>query len=97
MRLKTYFASSVESAMQLALEQLGPEAMIVNSRKTSAENRHLGEYEVVFAPIPNQSRRQRPRPPKPPLRPQTPKPNPSSVSTTKSPVWLRKSNRSAAP
>ena len=52
MRLKTYFASSVEAAMQLALEQLGPEAMIVNSRKTSPENRHLGEYEVVFATEP---------------------------------------------
>jgi len=49
MRLKTYFASSVEAAMLLALEQMGPEAMIVNSRKTSPENRHLGEYEVVFA------------------------------------------------
>ena len=52
MRLKTYFASSVEAAMLLALEQLGPEAMIVNSRKTSPENRHLGEYEVVFATEP---------------------------------------------
>ena len=49
MKLKTYFASTVEAAMQLALEQLGPEAMIVNSRKTAPENRHLGEYEVVFA------------------------------------------------
>ncbi|HEY3744404.1 MAG TPA: hypothetical protein VGL53_31390 [Bryobacteraceae bacterium] len=49
MRLKTYFASGVEAAMVLALEQLGPEAMIVNSRKTAPENRHLGEYEVVFA------------------------------------------------
>lgn len=49
MRLKTYFASSVEAAMLLALEQLGPDAMIVNSRKCAADNRHLGEYEVVFA------------------------------------------------
>ena len=52
MRLKTYFATSVEAAMLMALEQLGPEAMIVNSRKTTAENRHLGEYEVVFATEP---------------------------------------------
>lgn len=52
MRLKTYFASSVQSAMLLALEQLGGDAMIVNSRKTAPENRHLGEYEVVFATEP---------------------------------------------
>src|SRR5947208_1544747 len=49
MRLKTYFSTGVEAAMLLALEQLGPDAMIVNSRRTTAENRHLGEYEVVFA------------------------------------------------
>ena len=49
MRFKTYFASSVESAMLSALKQLGPDAMILNSRKTPAENIHLGEYEVAFA------------------------------------------------
>ncbi len=38
--------------MLLALEQMGPEAMIVNSRKSAPENRHLGEYEVVFAAAP---------------------------------------------
>ena len=52
MRLKTYFASSVEAAMLLALEHLGPEAMLVNSRKTTPENRHWGEYEVVFVADP---------------------------------------------
>ncbi len=52
MRLKTYFATSVEAAMILALEQLGGDAMLVNSRKTAPENRHLGEYEVVFATEP---------------------------------------------
>jgi flagellar biosynthesis protein FlhF len=52
MRLKTYFATSVEAAMLLALEQLGPEAMIVNSHRTATENRHLGEYEVIFAVAP---------------------------------------------
>ncbi len=38
--------------MLLAMEQLGPDAMIVNSRKCAPENRHLGEYEVVFADAP---------------------------------------------
>ena len=49
MLLKTYFATSVEAAMVQALEDLGPEAMIVNSRRTPQENKALGEYEVVFA------------------------------------------------
>ena len=52
MKLKTYFATSVEAAMLMALEQLGPDAMIVNSRKCAPENRHQGEYEVVFANAP---------------------------------------------
>jgi flagellar biosynthesis protein FlhF len=52
MRLKTYFASSVEAAILLALEQLGPEAMIVNSRQAAPDHRYLGEYEVVFAVAP---------------------------------------------
>ena len=35
--------------MALASQELGPEAMLVNSRKAPPEARHLGEYEVVFA------------------------------------------------
>jgi flagellar biosynthesis protein FlhF len=35
--------------MATARQELGPDAMLVNSRKTSIETRHLGEYEVVFA------------------------------------------------
>ena len=35
--------------MALARQELGPEAMLVNSRKAPPEARHLGEYEVVFA------------------------------------------------
>jgi flagellar biosynthesis protein FlhF len=34
--------------MSMARDELGPEAMLVNSRKTSPETRHLGAYEVVF-------------------------------------------------
>ncbi|MGI8742878.1 MAG: hypothetical protein ACR2NN_09975 [Bryobacteraceae bacterium] len=49
MRLKSYFAATVESAMKLAGQELGPDAMLVNSRRTGTETRHLGEYEVVFA------------------------------------------------
>jgi flagellar biosynthesis protein FlhF len=48
MRIKSYFADSVQEAMELARLELGPEAMLVNSRKTDPELRHLGAYEVVF-------------------------------------------------
>jgi len=49
MKIKSYFASSVEEAMSQARHELGEDAMLVNSRKASVETRHLGTYEVVFA------------------------------------------------
>lgn len=49
MKLKTYFSGTVEAAMELARQELGPDTMIVYSRKADKANRHLGEYEVVFA------------------------------------------------
>ena len=49
MRLKSYFAGTVESAMARAREELGPDAMLVQSKKATAETRHIGQYEVVFA------------------------------------------------
>src|SRR5207247_7417694 len=49
MRLKSYFAGTVESAMCLARQEMGEEAMLVNSRRSLPEARHLGAYEVVFA------------------------------------------------
>jgi flagellar biosynthesis protein FlhF len=49
MRLKSYFAGSVEAAVALARQELGEDAMLVYSRDASAEARHLGRYEVVFA------------------------------------------------
>lgn len=49
MRLKSYFADSVEAAMSLAAQELGPEAMLVHSRRATPETQSLGEYEVVFA------------------------------------------------
>ncbi|HZT30571.1 MAG TPA: hypothetical protein VFA33_11840 [Bryobacteraceae bacterium] len=50
--IKAYFAGSVEAAMDQALRELGPEALLVNSRRAPQEARHLGEYEVVFATSP---------------------------------------------
>lgn len=54
LRIKTYFATSVESAMTLARRELGAEAMLLNSRPSPTEARHLGPYEVVFATMPDQ-------------------------------------------
>lgn len=52
MRIKSFYAASVEGAVALARRELGPEAMIVQSRKAPLEARHLGEYEVVCAVVP---------------------------------------------
>ena len=37
--------------MAAARQEMGPEAMLVNSRKAPPEVRHLGEYEVVFGVV----------------------------------------------
>src|SRR5580700_1151122 len=48
MKIKSYFAGSVEQAIQKARQELGTEAMLITSRRAAAEARHLGAYEVVF-------------------------------------------------
>ncbi len=48
MKIKSYFSNSVENAMAIARRELGPEAMLITSRKATAESGHPGEYEVVF-------------------------------------------------
>jgi len=50
-KIKSYFARTVEDALAMASQELGAEAMLLNSRKAPPEARHLGEYEVVFANI----------------------------------------------
>jgi flagellar biosynthesis protein FlhF len=49
MKIKSYFSNTVEDAMAMASQELGTDAMLLNSRKAPPEARHLGEYEVVFA------------------------------------------------
>src|SRR2546421_12454360 len=49
MKLKSYFAATVEAAMKMARLELGDEAMLVSTKRTTEESCHLGEYEVVFA------------------------------------------------
>lgn len=48
MRIKSYFAPSIQEAMEKARIELGPEAMLISSKKTGAEQGRLGAYEVVF-------------------------------------------------
>ncbi len=48
MKLKSYFSSSVEAAVELARKELGEDALLVNARPSTPETRHLGAYEVVF-------------------------------------------------
>ncbi len=55
MRLKSYFAGSVEAAISLAGKELGEDAMILYSREAPPEARHLGRYEVVLAVPPVQT------------------------------------------
>ena len=52
MRMKSYFAPTVEDAMEQARREMGPDALLVNSRKAPPEAQALGEYEVVFAVMP---------------------------------------------
>jgi len=49
MRLKSYFAADVKAALNQARRELGPDALLVNSRPAPPEARHLGECEVVVA------------------------------------------------
>ncbi|MGA2181835.1 MAG: hypothetical protein ABSH47_02290 [Bryobacteraceae bacterium] len=52
MKLKSFFAVSVEEALSDARREFGPEAVLVQSRRTSPDARELGEYEVVCALLP---------------------------------------------
>lgn len=49
MKLKSYFAGSVEAAVSQASKELGPDALLVYSREAPPEARYLGAYEVVFS------------------------------------------------
>lgn len=48
MKLKSYFSGTVEAAVDLARQELGEDALLVNARPATPETRHLGAYEVVF-------------------------------------------------
>ena len=48
MKIKSYFARSVEQAIHDARRELGREATLITTRRAAPEARHLGAYEVVF-------------------------------------------------
>ena len=73
MRIKSYFASSVQSAIALVRREFGDDVTLVTSHVASPETRHLGEYEVVFA-IDEAPAQPAPEPPAAVLEPEAPKP-----------------------
>lgn len=52
MKLKSFFAETIEAAMAQAGKELGAEAMLLNSRRSEPDLQHLGAYEVVCALAP---------------------------------------------
>lgn len=55
MQTKTYFANNVPSALEVARQELGADALLVTSRPTPAHARHFGKVEVTFAWDPSAS------------------------------------------
>ena len=51
MKLKSFFANTIEEAIRMARHELGPDAMLVNSKRSSVEAQHLGCYEVVVCGV----------------------------------------------
>lgn len=54
MQVKSYFADSVERAIQAARQELGADAVLITSRRAAPEASSRGAYEVVFG-IPGQA------------------------------------------
>ena len=46
--VKSYFATSIREAMHQACQELGPDALLLNTRETPPEACHLGRFEVIF-------------------------------------------------
>jgi flagellar biosynthesis protein FlhF len=52
LQIKSYFARSVQDAIEHARDEMGADALLLNSRPAPPEARYLGEYEVVFGSYP---------------------------------------------
>ncbi|MCS7315918.1 MAG: hypothetical protein RMI94_06275 [Bryobacterales bacterium] len=53
MKIKSYFVPSVAAALVLARQELGPEAVLLETRPAPPEAAHLGRYEVIFGTPPS--------------------------------------------
>jgi flagellar biosynthesis GTPase FlhF len=49
MKIKSFYADSMDVALQSASKEMGEEALILNTREAPSEFRHFGKYEVVCA------------------------------------------------
>lgn len=49
MKIKSFYAESMDQAFQAATAEMGEEALILNTREAPSEFRHFGKYEVVCA------------------------------------------------
>jgi flagellar biosynthesis protein FlhF len=47
MKIKSYYAGSIAAAIEQARQEMGPEAVIVESRRTADASRSRGDFEVV--------------------------------------------------
>jgi flagellar biosynthesis protein FlhF len=77
MEVRSYYATTVEAAMMLAKQELGADALLIQSARAAPELAHLGKYEVVFA-----GELQPPLPRHPAKTQLAPKPAASAVSHT---------------
>lgn len=77
MRIKSYFAPSVQAAISLARKEFDDRVTLVTSHVASLDNRHLGAYEVVFAIEENTE---------PEVAPAPPEPLPQAVPLSETPV-----------
>jgi flagellar biosynthesis protein FlhF len=48
MRIKSYFSDSVQDALRIATQELGSDAMLLDTKDVPAQIAHRGKYEVVF-------------------------------------------------
>src|SRR5258706_16113607 len=53
MKTKSYYANSIDAAIRQAREELGSDAMLIESHAASADARYRGRFEVVFGVLEN--------------------------------------------
>ena len=61
MRIKSYYANTVHAAFRQALEELGSDAVLIESHPAPAETRGMGEFEVVCGVVENTAKANKPK------------------------------------